>query len=102
MAALRSSARSALPALCLAAALAGWAGGHAYLDDLEIGCFALDRPATFKTSADFAPAVGGTLAGWVPDGRWFMTGARISVASSLHFIRLGPRVIIDRDYESPA
>ncbi|HEY0990227.1 MAG TPA: hypothetical protein VGD80_24415 [Kofleriaceae bacterium] len=101
MVALRSS-RSARAALCLAAALAGCAGDDASLDDLEIGCVALDRPATFKTSADFAPAVGGTLAGWVPDGRWFLTGARISANSSLHFIRLGPRVIIDRDYEAPA
>lgn len=101
--ALRSYPCSALPAaLCVAAVLAGCTGDNASLDDLEIGCVALDRPATFKTSADFAPAVRGTLAGWVPDGRWFLTGARITANSSLHFIRLGPRVIIDRDYETPA
>jgi hypothetical protein len=103
MAALRSSSRRALPAaLCLAAALAGCGGDDASLDDLEIGCVALDRPTTFATSADFAPAVHGTLAGWDLDGRWFMTGARVSANSSLHFIRVGPRVIIDRDVEVPA
>jgi len=36
----------------------------------------LDHPATFATSGEFAPAVHGTLAGWNPDGRWFVTGAR--------------------------
>lgn len=72
------------------------------LDDLAIGCVRLDHPATFATSADFAPAVRGTLHGWNPDGRWFLTGAPVSGVSSYHFQRSGDgRVIIDRDTASP-
>jgi hypothetical protein len=98
-------ARESLSAAsCLAAlfAVGCTTDDGASLDDLAIGCVALDRPATFETSADFAPAVRHTLDGGLPDGRWFLTGARISVNSSFHLLRLGPRVIIDRDYESPA
>ena len=88
-------------ALCFAA-LAGCSDDSASLDDLDIGCIALDRLASFETSRDFAPAVRHTLEGWQPDGRWFLTGARISANSSVHLVRIGPRVILDRDFEAPA
>jgi hypothetical protein len=67
------------------------------LDDLEIGCVDLPAPVGFATSADFAPAVPGTLADWRPDGRWFMTGARIAGESSVHFQQVGGQVVVDRD-----
>ena len=89
-------------ALCFAALAGCGDDDGASLDDLDIGCIALDHLATFETSRDFAPAVRHTLEGWQPDGRWFLTGARISVNSSFHLARIGPRVIIDRDFEAPA
>ncbi|MCX5747046.1 MAG: hypothetical protein NT062_31635, partial [Proteobacteria bacterium] len=56
---------------------------------------------TFETSADFAPAVAGTLAGWNPDGRWFLTGASVG-PSSYHFARgAGATIIVDRDAANP-
>lgn len=103
MVGLRS--REALSAVsCLAALLAVGCGAEdsASLDDLAIGCVALDHLATFETSRDFVPAVRHSLGDWQPDGRWFLTGARISLNSSFHLARIGPRVIIDRDFESPA
>lgn len=71
------------------------------LDDLALGCVSSNEPATFSTSADFAPAVRGTLRDWNVDGRWFLTGVRISGASSYHFQRSGAQVIIDRNTASP-
>jgi hypothetical protein len=100
MVALRSRNLS-LAVLCVAA-LAGCSEDSASLDDLVIGCVQLDHLATFETTRDFAPAVRHTLAGWEPDGRWFLTGARITANSSFHLARIGPRVIIDRDFETPA
>lgn len=67
------------------------------LDDLAIGCVDLSASATFATPADFAPAVPGTLAGWLPDGRWFLTGARIPGDSSFHLGQVGGEVIVNRD-----
>lgn len=84
----------------LAIALAGCGDDEASLDDLDIGC--IERAARFATSDDFAPAVHGTLAGWNPDGRWFLTGVRIGGRSSIHLQQIGPRVIVDRDTEFPA
>ena len=40
------------------------------------GCVQLAEPATFSSGRDFASAEPGTLAGWDPDGRWWMLGAR--------------------------
>jgi len=71
------------------------------LDDLALGCVSSNEPATFSTSADFAPAVPGTLRDWNVDGRWFLTGTRISGVSSYHFQRSGGQVIIDRNTASP-
>ena len=61
----------------------------------------LDHASTFTTSADFGPAVRGTLAGWNLDGRWFVTGARIPGISSVHFQRSGAQLIVDRDAAAP-
>jgi hypothetical protein len=66
------------------------------LDDLEIGCVMLDESLRFTTGADFGTAVAGTLRGWDPGGRWFLTGTRFG-DSSLHFQRAGDRVIVNRD-----
>lgn len=67
------------------------------LDDLAIGCRDLPGPVGLATSADFAPAVPGTLAGWRPDGRWFLTGGRIPGNSSIHLQQVGGVVVLDRD-----
>lgn len=72
-------------------------GPDASLDDLAIGCVQQTHAGRFATSADFAPAVRGTLGGWNPDGRWFLTGARISTDSSFHFQRNGATVVVNRD-----
>jgi hypothetical protein len=63
----------------------------------EHGCAVLDRALTFETSQDFAPATPGTLAGWNPDGRWFLTGTPMRGGSSVHYQRTGTQVILDRD-----
>lgn len=83
-------------------AMAG-CGSDASLEDLALGCVTADdaSPMAFATSAEFAPAVGGTLAGWDPDGRWFLTGVRVGGVSSYHFQRAGSQVIVDRDARSP-
>ncbi|HET7500099.1 MAG TPA: hypothetical protein VFK02_03825, partial [Kofleriaceae bacterium] len=76
-------------------------GREASLDDLTIGCKPLEGRPRFETSADFAPAVPGTLRGWNPDGRWFLTGVRVGGVSSYHFARDGARVVIDRNGAAP-
>src|SRR4249920_3927925 len=83
-------------------AMAG-CGSDASLDDPALGCVTSDdaSPMAFATSAEFAPAVRGTLAGWDPDGRWFLTGVRVGGVSSYHFQRAGSQVIVDRDARSP-
>ncbi|HEY0483018.1 MAG TPA: hypothetical protein VGD37_36105 [Kofleriaceae bacterium] len=81
--------------------LVGCGGDDASLDDLALGCVQREQPATFATSSDLAPAVRGTLAGWNPDGRWFVTGARFPGISSFHLRRSGAQVIVDRDAAAP-
>jgi hypothetical protein len=51
----------------------------------------------FATPADFGPITPGTLAGWDPDGRWFLTGTRVGGVSSFHFERRGSQIVVDRD-----
>lgn len=58
-------------------------------------------PDPFATAAELGPVVPGTLAGWDPDGRWFLTGVRVGGQSSYHFARQGAQVIVDRDTQSP-
>lgn len=70
----------------------------------QIGCRqALGAADSFDEPSDFGPATAGSLAGWNPDGRWFMTGTRVTGgASSVHFEKVGASVIVDRDPGSPA
>jgi hypothetical protein len=93
--------------LALLAIVAGCGDGSS-TDAPPIGCVRVDRPSKFAISADFAPAMPGTLQGWNPDGRWFLTGTQVGGGSSLlpsgqvsvssfHFQRSGDGVIIDRD-----
>ncbi|HEU4732816.1 MAG TPA: hypothetical protein VFT22_33200 [Kofleriaceae bacterium] len=82
----------------LVVVLAGCSEGReASLDDLTIGCKQLDGRSSLDSGADFAPAVPGTLRGWDPDGRWFLTGVRVGGVSSYHFQRTGSQVIVDRN-----
>ncbi len=53
----------------------------------------------FATPSDFGPIAPGSLAGWDPDGRWFLTGVKVGGGSSFHFERRGSQVVIDRDAE---
>ncbi|MDB4960398.1 MAG: hypothetical protein JWP01_397 [Myxococcales bacterium] len=65
-------------------------------------CDEVPAPASlFATAADFGPITPGTLAGWDPDGRWFLTGVRVGGVSSFHFERRGDGVIVDRIAELP-
>jgi len=48
------------------------------------------------------PVVPGSLAGWDPDGRWFLTGTRVGSVSSFFFEkRSGTEIIVDRNEASP-
>ena len=58
-------------------------------------------PDVFSSAADFGAITPGTLAGWDFDGRWFLTGTRVSGVSSVHFERRGDRVVLDRDEANP-
>lgn len=58
-----------------------------------------DEP--YRTAASLGPVAPGTLAGWNPDGRWFLTGTPVGGVSSFHFERTGDEVIVDRDPSVP-
>ncbi|HSD87006.1 MAG TPA: hypothetical protein VLB44_05805 [Kofleriaceae bacterium] len=48
------------------------------------------------------PLVPGTLAGWDPNGRWFLTGVRVGAVSSYFFDRRSDtQVIVDRNEDAP-
>jgi hypothetical protein len=51
------------------------------------GCQVITQPSgnPFATPADFGPLVPGTLAGWDPSGRWFLTGTSVGSISSFLF-----------------
>jgi hypothetical protein len=55
----------------------------------------------FTKPGDFGPVVPGTLAGWDPDGRWFLTGTPVGSVSSFFFEQQGAQVIVDRDPSAP-
>ena len=55
----------------------------------------------FSSPTDFGPITPGTLAGWDPAGRWFLTGTRVGGVSSFHFERRGAQLIVDRDDTTP-
>jgi len=65
------------------------------------GCAVIDHPAQFKSAAEFAPAVAGSLAGWNPDGRWFVTGAFFGGVSSVRLDRSDGQIVLDRDPTAP-
>jgi hypothetical protein len=73
------------------------------LDELIARCDEVPQTGAeaFATAADFGPVVPGTLAGWNPDGRWFLTGVKVGGISSFHFERRGAQVIVDRDDTTP-
>ena len=56
---------------------------------------------SFPAASDLGPVVPGTLAGWDPDGRWFLTGTHVGGVSSYYFERHGLQVIVDRDPTNP-
>lgn len=56
---------------------------------------------TFAKADAFAPLQSGTLAGWNPEGRWFLTGTRVGGISSFHFARQAAQIIVDRDPRFP-
>lgn len=66
----------------------------------EVQC--TERPQTaadtFESPGDVGPFAPGTLAGWDPDGRWFLTGVAVG-PTSFHFERQGSQVIVDRNPE---
>ncbi|MBS1124234.1 MAG: hypothetical protein H6Q90_6462, partial [Deltaproteobacteria bacterium] len=65
-------------------------------------CEEVPIPASpFLTAADFGPITPGTLAGWDPAGRWFLTGVRVGGVSSFHFEVRGTDLIVDRNEDVP-
>ena len=72
------------------------------IPDVVARCEEVPIPASpFRTAADFGPITPGTLAGWDPAGRWFLTGVRVGGVSSFHFEVRGTELIVDRDEEAP-
>ena len=67
------------------------------------GCVevAQQSPDAYSKASDFGPVVPGTLAGWDPDGRWFLTGTQVGSVSSFFFEKQGSQVIVDRDPAHP-
>jgi len=70
--------------------------------DVVARCEEIPIPASpFMTAEDFGPITPGTLAGWDPAGRWFLTGVRVGGVSSFHFEVRGSELIVDRDEDVP-
>jgi hypothetical protein len=70
--------------------------------DFTPTCTEMPQPASaFASAADFGPMTPGTLAGWDPNGRWFLTGVHVGGVSSYLFERRGGQIIVDRDETSP-
>ena len=54
--------------------------------------------AAYDDPDDFGPiALAGTLAGWDPSGRWFLTHVELGYLNSVWFDVQGSQVIVDRD-----
>ena len=82
--------------------------GPPVLTEVIPECHQVPQPGgeAFETPASLdavAPndTVPGTLAGWDPNGRWFLTGTSVGSVSSYFFERDGSRVIVDRDEATP-
>lgn len=68
---------------------------------VDAECHELPQPADpFATADDFGALVPGTLAGWDPAGRWFLTGVRVGGVSSFHFEPRGTQIVVDRDEDN--
>jgi hypothetical protein len=67
------------------------------------GCTSMTQSSAdaYTKASDFGPVVPGTLAGWDPDGRWFLTGTQVGSVSSFFFAKQGSQVIVDRDPSAP-
>ena len=67
------------------------------------GCTTGPAPSAtpYAKQEDFGPTVNGTLDGWIPNGRWFMTGITLGGRSSLFFAKNGGTLIVDRDAAAP-
>ncbi|MBA3502500.1 MAG: hypothetical protein M4D80_34030 [Myxococcota bacterium] len=68
-----------------------------------VGCVNVAQVSNdmFATAADFGELTPGSLAGWNPDGRWFLTGTRVGGVSSFHFEKRPGDIIVDRDQARP-
>ena len=103
--------------LCLVLLLAGCGDSKATPDaptaadasatpDATLGftpeCKTMPQPAQpFTKAVDFGPVTAGSLAGWDPNGRWFLTGVKVGSVSSFFFQKTGAQVIVDRDLSAP-
>jgi len=69
--------------------------------DFTPGCqwIAQDQNS-YASASDFGPVVPGTLAGWDPNGRWFMT-SYVGGVSSYFFEKQGAQIIVDRNSSAP-
>lgn len=59
------------------------------------GCRVLAEARAFESAGEFASATPGTLAGWNPDGRWWLLGAEFGPSSML-VAHSGSEVTLDR------
>jgi hypothetical protein len=67
------------------------------------GCYEVAQTGAddFSTPEDFGPIAKGSLAGWDPNGRWFLTGTRVGGQNSFHFERRAADIVVDRDMRTP-
>jgi hypothetical protein len=68
------------------------------------GCVMRDQTGAdmFDAPTDFEGEImAGSLAGWNPDGRWFLTGTKVGSVSSFHFLKRASDIVVDRDTLRP-
>jgi hypothetical protein len=75
----------------------------AAVDPVAPGCTQMPQTSDdmFSKPEDFGAWTPGSLAGWNPDGRWFLTGTRVGGVSSFHFQKRTSDVVVDRDTQFP-
>ena len=68
-----------------------------------LGCVTVTQTGSdmFASASDFGELTPGSLAGWNPDGRWFLTGTRVGGVSSFHFEKRATDIVVDRDPARP-
>src|SRR3954462_8245589 len=91
-----------LPVLCLLAACGDDAppvdGDLTKVPEVTVACDEVPLPASkFEHGSDLSPAVAGTLAGWDPNGRWFLTGIRVGSPSSFQFSDATGSLVVDKE-----